>query len=220
MLKVTELFDLSHSLAGEYLQGFSYPWDALRGIGDMILDVGAKLDREEFMEVSQGVWIHYTARLSPGTQISGPCIICGGTEIRPGAYIRGNALVGRDCVIGNSTELKNVILFDEVQVPHYNYLGDSILGYGAHMGAGAITSNVKGDKSTVVIHGEDAIDTGRKKVGAMIGDGVEIGCNAVLNPGTILGRGAQVYPLSNVRGFVPPNHIYKNKDQIVPKRNL
>ncbi len=219
MLTVNDLFDLKHSLAERYLRGFSYPWEALDGIGDMIYNVGRELDREEYMEISAGVWVHYTARLSPTAQIQGPCIIGPGTELRPGAYIRGNALVGGNCVIGNSTELKNVILFDGVQVPHYNYVGDSILGYKAHMGAGSITSNVKSDKSPVVIHGDLPINTGRKKVGAMVGDFSEIGCNAVLNPGSVLGRGVQVYPLASVRGVVPEGHIYKSRDQIIAKRN-
>ena len=219
MLTVKELFDLEHSLGGRYLQSFSYPWEALDGIGALILDLGAGLDREEFMEISQGVWVHYTSKLSPGTRITGPCIIGAETELRPGAYIRGSALVGTNCVVGNSTELKNVILFDGVQVPHYNYVGDSILGYQAHMGAGAITSNVKADRSPVVIHGEKEFPTGRKKVGAMVGDFAEIGCNAVLNPGTVLGRHAQVYPLANVRGLVPSSHIYKREGQVVERKN-
>ena len=166
----------------------------------------------------ESVWIAKTAKVSPAANITGPCIIGPETEVRPGAFIRGNALVGAGCVVGNSTELKNVILFDGVQAPHYNYVGDSILGYKAHMGAGSITSNVKSDKTLVVVtDGKEQVETGRKKVGAMLGDGVEVGCNSVLNPGTVIGKGASVYPLSSVRGVIPARHIYKDKDNIVPR---
>ena len=217
-LTINDLFDLTHTLACEYLRGFTYPWEALAGIGDAILAIGATLPDEEYEHTEEGVWIARDAKIYPSAYIGAPCIIGHGTEVRPGAFIRGNALVGANCVVGNSTELKNVILFDNVQVPHYNYVGDSVLGYKSHMGAGSITSNVKSDKLPVVIHneGEDIL-TGRKKVGAMLGDGVEVGCNSVLNPGTVLGREASVYPTSCVRGVVPEGCIYKAKDNIVKR---
>jgi len=213
---ITELYDLEHTLAKVYLAGFQYPWEALSGIEDMILSLGKTLG-EDFEEVRPTVWIHRTAQTEPTAKISGPCIIGAGTQVRHGAFIRGSALVGENCVVGNSVELKNVILFDGVQVPHYNYVGDSILGYRSHMGAGAVTSNVKADKTPVVIRGEEMIPTGRKKVGAMIGDLAEIGCNAVLNPGTVIGRCATVYPLSCVRGIIPERHILKNTGEVVRK---
>ncbi len=217
-LTINDLFDLTHTLAGEYLRGFTYPWEALAGIGDAILAIGATLPDEEYEHTEEGVWIARDAKIYPSAYIGAPCIIGHGTEVRPGAFIRGNALVGANCVVGNSTELKNVILFDNVQVPHYNYVGDSVLGYKSHMGAGSITSNVKSDKLPVVIHNEgEDIPTGRKKVGAMLGDGVEVGCNSVLNPGTVLGREASVYPTSCVRGVVPEGCIYKAKDNIVKR---
>ena len=217
-LTINDLFDLTHTLAGEYLRGFTYPWEALAGIGDAILAIGATLPDEEYEHTEEGVWIARDAKIYPSAYIGAPCIIGHGTEVRPGAFIRGNALVGANCVVGNSTELKNVILFDNVQVPHYNYVGDSVLGYKSHMGAGSITSNVKSDKLPVVIHNEgEDIPTGRKKVGAMLGDGVEVGCNSVLNPGTVLGREASVYPTSCVRGVVPEGCIYKAKDNIIKR---
>ena len=217
-LTINDLFDLTHTLACEYLRGFTYPWEALAGIGDAILAIGATLPDEEYEHTEEGVWIARDAKIYPSAYIGAPCIIGHGTEVRPGAFIRGNALVGANCVVGNSTELKNVILFDNVQVPHYNYVGDSVLGYKSHMGAGSITSNVKSDKLPVVIHNEgEDIPTGRKKVGAMLGDGVEVGCNSVLNPGTVLGREASVYPTSCVRGVVPEGCIYKAKDNIVKR---
>lgn len=219
MLKIEDLFDLSHSLAGEYLAGFTYPWEALAGIGELISALGAALPAAEFDHPAEDVWIAKDATVYPSAYIHGPCIIGHGTEVRHCAFIRGNALVGDGCVVGNSTELKNVILFDGVQVPHYNYVGDSILGYKAHMGAGSITSNVKSDKSLVVIKEPGSpIPTGRKKVGAMLGDNVEVGCNSVLNPGTVIGRGSNVYPTSCVRGVVPANSIYKDRDNIVAKK--
>ena len=205
-----ELFDLGHTLAADYLRQFPMPWQALPGIGGMILQVGGSLDPEEYDHPAESVWIHKSARVAPTAFVGGPCIIGANTQVRHCAFIRGNALVGEGCVVGNSTELKNVILFDGVQVPHYNYVGDSILGYKAHMGAGAITSNVKGNKTPVV--------DGMKKVGAFLGDFAEIGCNTVLNPGTVIGRNAQVYPLSCVRGHVPENHIYKDRDHVIAKR--
>lgn len=218
--KVTDLYDLSHSLAGEYLKGFIYPWEALAGIKDLILEIGKTLSSEEYDHPEEDVWIAKDAIRYPNNYIGGPTIIGHETEIRPGAFIRGSALVGDHCVVGNSTELKNVILFDNVQVPHYNYVGDSILGYKAHMGAGSITSNVKADKKLVVIKNEgELLETGRKKVGAMLGDRAEIGCNSVLNPGTVIGRDSNVYPVSCVRGVVPANSIYKESKKIVIKED-
>lgn len=217
MYTVKNLYDLNHTLAAGYLNGFLYPWEALKGIKALILQLGADLG-EEYHEISPSVWVHKTATVAPTAYLGAPCIIGANTQVRHGAFIRGSALVGENCVVGNSVELKNVILFDNVQVPHYNYVGDSILGYKAHMGAGSITSNVKSDKSLVVIHGETEMETGIKKVGAMLGDYVEVGCNSVLNPGTIIGRNSSVYPLSSVRGVVPENSIYKTGGVIVAKK--
>ena len=217
MYTITDLFDLEHTLAKAYLQGFTYPWEALKGIKDMIVALGTALG-EDYKEVAPQVWVHKTAAVAPTAYIGGPAIIGPDTEVRHCAYIRGSALVGENCVVGNSVELKNVIIFDNVQVPHFNYVGDSILGYRSHMGAGAVTSNVRSDKALVVIHGEDEIPTGQKKVGAMLGDYVEVGCNSVLNPGTVIGRNSNVYPTSCVRGVVPANSIYKNNGTIVEKR--
>ena len=219
MLTVQDLFDLDHTLARAYLEGFTRPWEALKGIGDMILALGPTLP-EDYEEVSEHVWVHRTARVFPSAWLGAPCIIGPGTEVRHCAFIRGSALVGENCVVGNSCELKNVILFDGVQTPHYNYVGDSILGYRAHMGAGSITSNVRSDKKPVVIHApEGDIATGIKKIGAMLGDYVECGCNAVLNPGTVVGRRSSVYPTSCVRGVVPEDSIYKGTGEIVSKRD-
>lgn len=217
MYTVTDLYDLSHTLAKDYLGSFTYPWEALKGIKDCILELGSRLG-EEYEEVTPQVWVHRTAKVAPTAYLGAPCIIGAETEVRHCAFVRGAALVGEGCVVGNSVELKNVILFDKVQVPHYNYVGDSILGYRAHMGAGSITSNVKSDKSLVVIHCDPAIATGIKKVGAMLGDNVEVGCNSVLNPGTVIGRNSNVYPLSCVRGVVPENSIYKSGGVIVEKK--
>ena len=216
-MEISKLYDLTHTLAGGYLAGFQYPWEALKGIKELILTIGANLG-EDYEQIQPQVWVHKTATVFPSAYLGAPCIIGANTEVRHCAFIRGSALVGEGCVVGNSTELKNVILFDGVQVPHYNYVGDSILGYKAHMGAGSITSNVKSDKSLVVIHGEKDVTTGIKKVGAMLGDFVEVGCNSVLNPGTVIGRNSNVYPTSCVRGVVPENSIYKKNDTIVSKR--
>lgn len=216
-MKTTELLDLRHTLAADFLTAFTYPWEALDGIQNLILELGATLG-EEYTEVSPQVWIHNTAKIAPTAYLGAPCIIGENTEVRHGAFIRGSALVGDGCVVGNSVELKNVILFDGVQVPHYNYVGDSILGYKAHMGAGSITSNVKSDKSLVSIkNGEEILPTGRKKVGAILGDYVEVGCNSVLNPGTVIGRGSQIYPLSCLRGVIPEDSIVKTGGIIVKK---
>ena len=218
MYTIEDLYDLEHSMAGEYLSRFAYPWEALKGIKEMILALGMTLNKDDFLEISPQVWVHKTAKIAPTALIGAPCIIGAGTEVRHCAFIRGSALVGADCVVGNSVELKNVILFDGVQVPHYNYVGDSILGYKSHMGAGSVTSNVKSDKSLVVIHADRQIPTGIKKVGAMLGDFVEVGCNSVLNPGTVVGRHSNVYPTSCVRGVIPANSIYKKDDTIIQKR--
>ena len=217
MYRIDELMDLSHTLAKDYFSKFTYPWEALPGIHDMILALGQTLDPNEYDQPQEHVWVHKTAHVYPTAWLGAPCIIGARTEVRHCAFIRGNALVGEDCVVGNSVELKNVVLFDCVQVPHYNYVGDSILGYKSHMGAGSITSNVKSDKSLVVIHAEAEIPTGIKKVGALMGDYVEVGCNSVLNPGTVIGRNASIYPVSCVRGVVPENSIYKTSGDIVIK---
>ena len=218
MLKVNQLYDLTHSLAGEYLSGFEYPWQALGGIKALILSLGPQLG-EGYREVSPTVWVHETATVAPTAFLGAPCIIGPGTEVRHCAFVRGSALVGANCVVGNSVELKNVILFDGVQTPHYNYVGDSILGYKSHMGAGSITSNVKSDKLPVIVRcGDERIDTGRKKVGAMLGDFVEVGCNSVLNPGSVIGRHSIIYPTSCVRGVLAENSIHKNDGTIGPRK--
>ena len=218
-LETTKLLDLSHSLAGEYLAGFHYPWEALDGIRDLILRLGAELPPEEYDQPSPQVWVHKTAQVFPSAWLGAPCIIGPETEVRHGAFLRGSALVGAGCVVGNSVELKNVILFDKVQVPHYNYVGDSILGYRSHMGAGSITSNVKSDKTLVVVKdGDRRLETGRKKFGAILGDRVEVGCNSVLNPGTVVGRDTNIYPVSCVRGAVPPESIFKAGGVVTPKK--
>lgn len=217
-LSINDLYDLEHTLAKEYLSGFTYPWEALTGISDLIIEIGNSLPTDEYDNPSENVWIAKDAVIFPTAYIGAPCIIGHKTEVRQCAFIRGSALVGDNCVVGNSTELKNVILFDNVQVPHYNYVGDSVLGYKSHMGAGSITSNVKSDKTLVVIKNEgDNIETGRKKVGAMLGDYVEVGCNSVLNPGTVIGRNSNVYPTSCVRGVIPEKCIYKEHKNIVIK---
>ena len=218
MYLINELYDLTHTLADRYLAGFTYPWEALKGIKDMIVELGQSLDSDQYTQTAPDVWVHKTARIAPTAWLGAPCIIGANTEVRHCAFIRGAALVGENCVVGNSVELKNVILFDNVQVPHYNYVGDSILGYKTHMGAGSITSNVKSDKTLVVIHGQQEIPTQQKKVGALLGDHVEVGCNSVLNPGTVAGRNASIYPLSCVRGVVPADSILKSDGTVVKKR--
>ncbi len=218
MLTTKDLYDLTHSLAGNYLSGFDYPWQALAGIKDLILALGPQLG-EDYTEVSPTVWVHKTATVAPTAFLGAPCIIGARTEVRHCAFVRGSALVGDGCVVGNSVELKNVILFDSVQVPHYNYVGDSILGYKSHMGAGSLTSNVKSDKTLVVVkNGSEQIPTGLKKFGAMLGDFVEVGCNSVLNPGTVIGRNSNIYPTSCVRGVVPENSIWKTGGVVVTKK--
>ena len=219
MYTVADLYDLTHTAAAPLLSPCRYPWEALAGIGDFILALGPTLPKEEYDNPAPSVWIARSAKVAPTASITGPCIIGPETEVRHCAFIRGNALVGAGAVVGNSTELKNVILFDKVQVPHYNYVGDSILGYKAHMGAGSITSNVKSDKLPVVVRdGETEVETGRKKVGAMLGDEVEVGCGSVLNPGTVVGRGSHIYPLSSVRGTVPAHSVYKRQGEVAEKR--
>lgn len=215
-MKIQEMYDLEHTLAKPYLEQFTYPWQALKEIKDFILALGPTLPKE-YKEVSPQVWVHETATVAPTAFLGAPCIIGANTEVRHCAFIRSSALVGNDCVVGNSVELKNVILFDHVQTPHYNYVGDSILGYYSHMGAGSITSNVKSDKTLVVVHGPENIETGLKKFGAMLGDHVEVGCNSVLNPGTVIGPNSNVYPVSCVRGVVPANSIWKTGGIIVSK---
>ena len=218
MLTTLQLYDLNRSLAGNYLAGFDYPWQALKGIQNLILELGPALGNE-YEEIKPTVWVHKSATVAPSAYLGAPCIIGANTEIRHCAYIRGSALVGENCVVGNSVELKNVILFDNVQVPHFNYVGDSILGYKSHMGAGAVTSNVKSDQTLVVVkNGEEKMETGLKKFGAMLGDHVEVGCNSVLNPGSVIGRHTNIYPTSCVRGVVPANHIWKTGGVVVEKR--
>lgn len=218
MTRITELYDLEHTLAKEYLSGYTYPWEALKGIKDFILRLGKTLNSAEYEEISPCVWVHKTAKIAPTAFLGAPCVIGAETEVRHCAFIRGSALVGKQCVVGNSAELKNVILFDNVQTPHYNYVGDSILGFKSHMGAGSVTSNVKSDKSLVTIKdGAAKTETGLKKMGAMLGDYVEVGCNSVLNPGTVIGRRSNIYPLSCVRGVIPPDSIYKTGGIIVKK---
>ncbi len=217
MVTIQALYDLEHTLAKSYLAGFTYPWEALKGIKDFILRLGSGLG-EDYVQVSPQVWVHRTATVAPTAFLGSPCIIGAGTEVRHCAFIRGSALVGENCVVGNSVELKNVILFDNVQVPHYNYVGDSILGYKSHMGAGSLTSNVKSDKTLVVVKSQtEQVPTGLKKFGAMLGDFVEVGCNSVLNPGTVIGRHTNIYPTSCVRGVVPANSIWKTGGVVVAK---
>ena len=219
MYTINDLYDLNHTQAADYLSQYTYPWEALKGIKDEIIRLGEQLDKTQYNEVAPQVWVHVTATVAPTAYLGAPCIIGAKTEVRHGAFVRGSALVGEGCVVGNSVELKNVILFDNVQVPHYNYVGDSILGYKSHMGAGSITSNVKSDKTLVVVRSADeAIETGLKKMGAMLGDLVEVGCNSVLNPGTVIGRESNVYPLSCVRGMVPEKSIWKTGAVVVKKR--
>ena len=217
--KICNLYDLEQTIAKEYLEQFTYPWEALKGISDYIKTLGPALDAEKFEQRGEKSWVAKSAKVAPTACLNGPLIIDEDAEIRHCAFIRGSAIVGKGSVVGNSTELKNVIIFNSVQVPHYNYVGDSVLGYKSHMGAGSITSNVKSDKTLVVVKDKDEqIETGLKKFGAMLGDYVEVGCNSVLNPGTVIGRHSNVYPTSCVRGVVPANSIYKNKTEIVEKQ--
>lgn len=218
-MTIQNLYDLTHTMAARYLSGFTYPWEALAGLEEFLKELGNTLPEEEFEKRGENIWIHKEAKVAPTAFLNGPLIVCRGAEIRHCAFVRGSALVGEGAVVGNSTELKNVILFDKVQVPHYNYVGDSILGYRAHMGAGSITSNVKSDKTlvTVACSGE-RVGTGLKKFGAILGDHVEVGCGSVLNPGSVVGPNSQIYPLSMVRGYIPAGSIYKKQGEVVSKR--
>ena len=219
-VKIAELYDLSQTIAASLLEGAEYPWEVLPKIHDFIIELGQSLPKDIYEERGENIWVAKSAKVAPTACLNGPLIIDEEAEVRHCAFVRGNAIVGKGAVVGNSTELKNVILFNKVQVPHYNYVGDSILGYKAHMGAGSITSNVKSDKTLVVIKGEGInIETGLKKVGAMLGDCVEVGCNSVLNPGTVIGRDSNVYPTSCVRGVIPADSIFKGKGNIVPKQH-
>lgn len=218
-LKIINLYDLEHTIAKSLLEDLTYPWEALPKIKDYVIELGKQLDTEKFEKRGEDIWIAKSVKIAPTATLIGPLIIDEDTEVRPGAFIRGSVIVGKNCVVGNSTELKNCILFDNVQVPHYNYVGDSIYGYKSHTGAGTIASNLKSDKTlvTVSINGEK-IETGVKKFGAMVGDFVEVGCNSVMNPGTVIGRHSNVYPLSFVRGYVKANSIYKRLGEIADKR--
>ena len=218
-VRISALLDTSKTIAAELFTGLEYPWQALELISDFIKKLGPTLPKDEYDEIAPEVWAAKDATIFPSAYIKGPIIIDHEAEIRQCAFIRGSAVVGKNAVVGNSTELKNVVLFDNVQVPHYNYVGDSILGYKAHMGAGSVTSNVKSDKTLVVVkNGDEHFETLRKKFGAILGDNVEVGCNSVLNPGSVIGRGASIYPVSCVRGVVPPGHIYKSADNIVERK--
>ena len=215
---IEKLLDLKETMAAELFEGKTYPWEVLPEIKDFILKLGKTLDPDEYEYREGDIWIAKSAKIAPTACINGPAIIGKDTEVRHCAFIRGNAIVGEDCVVGNSTELKNVVLFNCVQVPHYNYVGDAVLGYKSHMGAGSICSNVKSDKQLVVVKdGEEKIETGLKKFGAMLGDHVEVGCGSVLNPGTVIGRNSNIYPLSPVRGCIPADSIYKNAAEIIKK---
>ena len=216
--RIENMYDLSQTIAADLFAGKEYPWEVLGDISDFIVKLGNTLPADRFEKRGENVWVAKSAKIFDSAYIGGPCIIDEEAEIRQCAFIRGSAIVGKKAVVGNSTELKNVVLFDLVQVPHYNYVGDSVLGVHAHMGAGSITSNVKADNKEVVIHaGEENMETGRRKIGAMLGDYADVGCNSVLNPGTVIGRHTNVYPVSMVRGCVPAFHIYKDRDHIVEK---
>ena len=216
-LTTKKLLDLSHTIAEPLLAACSYPWEALAGIGDFVRAMGPTLDPDRYDHPAENVWIAKTASVAPSASITGPVIICDDAEIRQCAYIRGNAVIGAGAVVGNSCEVKNAVIFDSVQVPHFNYVGDSVLGFRSHMGAGAVTSNIKSDRTNVTIrNGDSVIETGLRKMGAILGDGVEVGCNSVLNPGTVIGRGSRVYPLSSVRGVVPEGCIFKSAGRVVP----
>lgn len=219
-ITVEALFELRNDFIAPLFWGIKYPFEVLDNIGNYIKETGSRLPAEIFEQIGENIWAARSAKIAPTASITGPCIIGENTEVRHCAFIRGNALIGNNCVVGNSTELKNAVLIGKVQVPHYNYVGDSVLGYGSHMGAGSITSNVKSDKSLVKIKcGGEILETGRKKLGAMLGDFAEIGCGSVLNPGTVIGKNSNVYPLSSVRGVIPPDSIYKNAGEVAKKRN-
>lgn len=217
--KISNLYDLDQTIAKDLFEGLTYPWEALAKISDFIKELGPTLDPEKFEQRGENIWVAKSAKVAPTASLNGPLIIDEEAEVRHCAFVRGSAIVGKGSVVGNSTELKNVVIFNSVQVPHYNYVGDSVLGYKSHMGAGSITSNVKSDKTLVVVKdGKEEIKTGLKKFGAMLGDYVEVGCNSVLNPGTVIGRHSNVYPLSSVRGVIPGNSIYKNRNEVVEKQ--
>lgn len=216
-IKIGNMLTLEETIAADLFEGATYPWEVLPKIGSFIKELGEKLPEDKFNKIGEDVWVAKSATVYPSAYIQGPCIIDEEAEVRHCAFIRGNAIVGKGAVVGNSTELKNVVLFNKVQVPHYNYVGDSILGFRSHMGAGSITSNFKSDKTQVWVHGEEEIETGLRKFGAMLGDDVEVGCNSVLNPGTVVCKNSNIYPVSCVRGVVPPNSIYKNKTEIIKK---
>ena len=218
-IKITDLYDLNETIAADYLKGFEYPWEALAGIKEFILKLGETLPSDKFDKIGDDIWVAKSAKVAPTACLNGPLIIDENAEVRHCAFVRGSAIIGKNSVVGNSTELKNVILFNTVQVPHYNYVGDSILGYKSHMGAGSITSNVKSDKKLVVVKGEEKYETGLKKFGAMLGDRVEVGCNSVLNPGSVIGRDCIVYPTSCFRGVLPENHIFKKSGEKVPRKD-
>lgn len=218
MVETYKLYDLSHTQALSLLEYLEYPWDALKDIGNFVERLGETLDKKDYKQIDAKIWVHKSATIAPSAFLKGPCVIGEESEIRHCAFIRGNVLVGKNATIGNSVEVKNSILFDGVQVPHFNYVGDSILGYKAHLGAGVITSNLKSNKTTVYIrNGRERIYTGLRKVGAFVGDNVEVGCNSVLNPGTVIGKDTIIYPMSNVRGVVPEHKVYKNKDEIIER---
>ncbi len=218
MITIQEMYDLNETIAAKLFEGVTYPWEVLPKIHDFIRELGETLDADKYEKRGEDIWVARSAKVAPTACLNGPLIVDEDAEVRHCAFVRGNAIVGKGAVVGNSTELKNVVLFNKVQVPHYNYVGDSVLGFKSHMGAGSITSNVKSDKTLVVVKGEDiCIETGLKKMGAMLGDNVEVGCNSVLNPGTVIGRESNVYPTSCVRGVVPAKHIYKDKEHIVAK---
>ena len=219
-ITIENLYDLTETIAAELFTEAEYPWEVLPRIHDFILELGKRLPEEIYEKRGEDIWVAKNAKVAPTACLNGPLIIDEEAEIRHCAFVRGNAIVGKGAVVGNSTELKNVVLFNKVQVPHYNYVGDSVLGFKSHMGAGSITSNVKSDKTLVVVkNGEEKIETGLKKMGAMLGDHVEVGCNSVLNPGTVVGRHTNVYPLSMVRGCIAANHIYKDREHVVDKHN-
>ena len=218
MYTIKDLYDLNETIAAKLFEGKTYPWEVLADIGDFIMKLGPTLPKDEFNQIEDNIWVHKTVKIAPTASLTGPLIVDADTEIRPSAFVRGKAIVGKNCVVGNSTELKNVIIFNNAQVPHYNYVGDSILGYKSHLGAGSIISNLKSDKSLVYVKCDgEKIETKLKKFGAILGDNVEIGCGSVLNPGTIIGRKTNIYPLSSVRGYIGSNKIYKNQNEIVEK---
>ena len=217
--KIEELLDLTHTLAAPLFEGKRYPWEILSPLKDFIRELGASLPKEEYDEIAPEVWVHKSAKIAPTALIAGPTVIGAGTEVRHCAFIRGSALVGEGCVVGNSTEVKNAVIFDNVQVPHYNYVGDTILGFRAHMGAGVVASNFRSDKGNVSVKtGDEKIETGLRKLGAILGDGVDVGCNSVLCPGSVVGRDVIIYPLSRVRGFIPERSILKGDGTVVPRK--